>query len=340
MITRHRLQAAISLIAAGLLAATALAGPAAFDLQGHRGARGLYPENSLAAFEAALEIGVTTLEIDVGLTRDGVLVVHHDRRLNPERARRPDGAWIQPDGEAPTIAGLSLAALQAYDIGRARPGSRTLARFPGQTAVDGQRIPALREVIAVAEARSGGSVRYNIETKLSPLAAEETAAPAAFAEALVELVRASGIGARTTVQSFDWRTLQRVQAIAPQLTTAYLTAERSWLDNLGRSTAGASPWTAGFDPDDHGGSVPRTVHAAGGRIWSPYFRDLRPGQLEEARQLGLSVLVWTVNEPDDMAALIDAGVTGIISDYPDRLRRVLERKGFSFDPASRMYRAP
>lgn len=310
----------------------------ALDLQGHRGARGLYPENSLAAFEAAVELGVTTLELDVGLTRDGILVVHHDRRLNPERARGPDGNWIEPGTATPTIAELTLEALQAYDIGRARPGSKTVRRFPDQTAVDGQRIPALSEVIARAEAGSGSTIRYNIETKISPEFPDETAPPIAFADALTRLLRHSGIAARSVIQSFDWRTLRRVQATAPEIATSYLTAERDWLDNLARGRSGPSEWSAGFDLDDYGGSVPRAIQAAGGRIWSPYFRDLRPGDLEEAHRLDLAVVVWTVNEPGDMAKLIDAGVDGIISDYPDRLRGVAETMGFRFDPSSRFYR--
>ena len=341
--TRRRARVALCwklsaiVLAAGALAVSGSIELAAFDLQGHRGARGLFPENSLAAFEAAIDLEVTTLELDVGLTRDGVVVVHHDRRLNPERARGTDGAWIDPAQQPPTIAALDLAALQAYDIGRARPGSKTLARFPDQMAVDGQGIPSLRDVIAAAERRSGSTIRYNIETKISPESPEETAPPETFADALVTLLLDSGVAARTTVQSFDWRTLQRVQETAPEIATSYLTAEREWLDNLARGKPGASLWSAGFDPDEHGGSVPRTILAAGGRVWSPYFRDLGAGDIAAAQQLGLRVLVWTVNDPADMERLIDAGVDGVISDYPNRLRDVLDRKGFRFDPDSRSY---
>lgn len=324
--------------AAGALVMTASGYVSALDLQGHRGARGLYPENSLAAFEAAIQIGMTTLELDVGLTRDGVLVVHHDRRLNAERARGPEGDWIDPVAAPPTIAELTYEELEAYDIGRARPGSTTERRYPDQKAVDGQRIPALKDVIALAEASSDAAIRYNIETKISPESPEETAPPAPFADALVSLLRESGVAARSLVQSFDWRTLQRVQASAPEIATSYLTAERDWLDNLARGRPGVSSWSAGFDPDDYGGSVPRTVHAAGGRVWSPYFRDLGPGDLDAAHELGLRVVVWTVNDRKDMADLIEAGIDGIISDYPDRLRAVAEESGFSFDPTSRDYR--
>jgi glycerophosphoryl diester phosphodiesterase len=189
---------------------------AAFDLQGHRGARGHLPENTLPSFERALEIGVDTLELDVGVTRDGVVVIHHDRRLNPDVARGADGQWVK--APAPTIHSLSFEELQRYDVGRIRPGSEYAARFPHQKAIDGTRIPRLSDLFSLAH------VRFNVETKLVPEAPEETLAPEAFARALITEVRKAGVAARTTIQSFDFRTLAIVQREAPGITTAYLTS--------------------------------------------------------------------------------------------------------------------
>jgi glycerophosphoryl diester phosphodiesterase len=302
-----------------------------FDLQGHRGARGLFPENSLPGFEGALALGVTTLEMDLGMTRDGVLVVHHDRRLDPDRTRGPDGAWLEEP--APLLIEFEFAALQAYDLGRLRPGSKVAKRFPEQAGMDGVALPTLAQVLDRVEALSGGTIRYNIETKISPLAPEETAAPEVFAVALVAALSSAGVTDRTMVQSFDWRTLKEVQDNAPEIATAYLTAERKWLDNVGRGKPGVSPWTAGLDVDDDDGSVPRLVKRAGGRIWSPYFRDLRDAELQEAARLGLQVVPYTVNDTTDMASLIERGVAGIITDYPDRLRQVMTEKGMDLPPA-------
>ena len=307
------------------------AGLPVFDLQGHRGARGLYPENTIPGFEGALALGVTTLEMDVGLTRDGVLVVHHDTRLNPERTRSPGGAWIEPP--APALHELTYAELAAFDVGAIRPNTRLAAKFPNQTDLTGVGIPALAQVLARAEAVSRGTVRCNIETKISPEAPNDTAGPEAFADALTAAVRQAGVVGRVTVQSFDWCTLKHVQATAPEIATVYLTAERDWLDNLKRGQPGASPWTAGLDVDDFDGSAPRAVREAGGRVWSPYFRDLRESDLAEARRMGLKVVVWTVNDPAHMASLIELGVDGIITEYPDRARRVMADKGMALPPA-------
>ena len=302
-----------------------------FDLQGHRGARGLFPENTLPAFEGALALGVTTLEFDLGMTRDGVLVVHHDRRLAADRTRGPDGAWLEDPG--PLLVDLSYDELAGYDIGRLRPDSETAARFPGQAGLDGLAVPALDALLARAEALSAGAIRYNIESKLSPLAPAEAPAPAAFAEALVERLRVAGVAQRAAVQAFDWRTLARVQELAPEIVTVCLTAEQDWLDTLQRGRPGASPWTAGLDLDDFDGSVPRLVKAAGAAVWSPYFRDLREAELREAHRLGLKVLPYTVNDPADMASLIALGVDGLITDYPDRLRRIMAERDMVLPPA-------
>ena len=177
----------------------------AIELQGHRGARGLLPENTLPAFERAIAIGVDTLELDVGVTRDGVLVIHHDRRLNPDLARGPDGKWIAAPG--PAIYSLGFEELERYDVGRLRPGSEYASRFPHQQPVDGTRIPRLEELF-----KKNTQVRFNIETKISPEAPQETLAPEPFARALIAEVRKAGVAARTTIQSFDWRTLAVVRS--------------------------------------------------------------------------------------------------------------------------------
>jgi glycerophosphoryl diester phosphodiesterase len=297
----------------------------AFELQGHRGARGLMPENTLAGFAWALALGATTLEMDVGISGDGHLIISHDSRLNPALTRGRDGKWLAAPG--PAINSLSLEQLNAYDVGRLDPSSTYARRFPQQRAVDGERIPTLAQVLLLPPGADDRQVRLNLETKLSPLEPQLAPSPEDFAAKLVQQVRGAGASGRVTVQSFDWRTLRHVQSLAPEIETAYLSAQQRWLDNVQSGRPGASPWTAGMDVDDFGGSIPRMIAQAGGAIWSPYFRELDRAQLHEAQALGLRVVVWTVNEVPDMRALILLGVDGIITDYPDRLREVARQLG-------------
>ncbi len=298
----------------------------AFELQGHRGARGLMPENTLPGFARALSLGVSTLELDVGVTRDGVVVVTHDPRLNPALTRGPDKAWLPARG--PALRDLSWAELGTYDVGRLNPAMRYAARFPDQTPVDGAGIPSLSQVIALTRKAGNDRVRFNVETKLLPTEPGLTLEPEPFVRAVLEVLREEGVTHRATIQSFDWRALRHVQSLAPAVPTAYLSVQQSWLDNVQKGRPGPSEWTAGLDVDDFDASIPRLVAAAGGRIWSPYYREVDQAQLSEAHDLGLEVVVWTVNDPAEMHTLIDLGVDGIITDYPDRLRRVLKEKGF------------
>lgn len=231
-------------LGAFLLALPAAAGePPPFDLQGHRGARGLAPENTRAAFEAALAVGVTTLELDVVVSRDGAVVVSHDPLLNPDLT-------------------------------------------PG---------------------------------------------PAAFVDAVLAVAREAGVLPRLIVQSFDWRSLRHVKTTAAAVETACLTVQQPDEDNVQRGREGASPALAGLDADDFP-SVPALVAAAGCAVWSPHARDLTPALLADARARGLRMIPWTVNQAAEIAALVDAGVDGLISDDPDRVRDVLAARGRPLPP--------
>src|SRR4051812_19620818 len=166
----------------------------AFDLQGHRGARGLAPENTLEAFALALSIGVTTLELDLAMTKDDVLVISHDRRLNPDHTRRPDGQFLEREG--PPIRMLTLAEVQRYDVGRLKTGTAYAASLPEQRPADGARIPALTELFDLVKRSGAAHVRFNIETKITPTSGAETPEPEAFAAALASALREAGLVAR------------------------------------------------------------------------------------------------------------------------------------------------
>ena len=305
-----------------LLAVTSSA--AAIDLQGHRGTRGLAPENTLAAFRTAIAIGVTTLETDLALTRDGVLVLSHEPRLYAALTRESDGRWLSEDG-AP-IFSLNARDLAQYDIGRLNPAHKYAASWTEQKAMDGERIPTLQQLFDLArDARSPGGrpVRFNIETKITPTSGETTPDAERYARAVVAEVRAAKMSERVTVQSFDWRTLREVKKLAPDLQTACLTIDSSGMNTVWPDASGGSPWHAGMRPADHGGSLPRMAQAAGCSAWTPFWRNVTPESIAETHALNLKIIPWTVNDPAEIERLAALGVDGIITDYPDRARRAL-----------------
>ena len=291
-----------------------------FDLQGHRGARGLFPENTLEGFRAALAVGVDTFELDVGLTADGVVVVHHDPALNQDVARGPDGTWLQ--GAERLIHQLTVAELAGYDVGRLRPGTPYAALFADQQPYDGARVPTLASVLRVDPA-----VCFNIEMKTDPRHPHRTAGPAALADATLAVIDAAGAAGRITMESFDWRGPRHVRRVRPDIRLAWLTRMETIRD--------ARTWWDGPHVGDYGGSIPRAVAAEGGPIWAPDHHDLDAELVAEAHQLGLLVIPWTVNRPEDMRRLIGWQVDGLITDRPDVARPVLRDAGLRLPPVRR-----
>lgn len=300
-----------------------------FDLQGHRGARGLWPENTLAGFAGALAIGVSSIELDVTATRDGVPVVLHDPVLDGDLARDETGAWLA--GGGPAVGSLTLAELRRFDIGRPRPGSPLARRFPDQAAVDGARVPTLAEVLAATAAAAG--VWIDAELKTDPCAPAVMMSPARLAELVVATARAASALHRLRVRSFDWRGLAWLRRAHPEIPLCWLTDAATEAD--------AALWWEAPGPPAFGGSTPRAVAAAaanGGPLgwtptWAPDHATLRIEQVAEANALGLRVVPWTVNDAADMARLLGWGIAGICTDRPDIARRLITEAGIALPPS-------
>jgi glycerophosphoryl diester phosphodiesterase len=270
---------------------------------GHRGARGLYPENTVAGFLGAIALGVDALELDVGLSADGVVMVTHDPALNPAITRDAAGVWLE--GPPRLIGDLSAAALAGYDVGRLCPGTPYAAQFPEQIPSDGARMPPLT---AVLEGCSGAD--FIIELKTFPGKSGTAADGETLAEAVLAAADAAGVTPRISVEAFDWSGPRHLRRTRPEVALAWLTRAETVRD--------AATWWGGPQPGDFGGSIPRVVAAEGGPVWAPDHADLTRDQVDEAHALGLQVIPWTVNTTADMARLIAWGVDGLVTDWPDR----------------------
>jgi glycerophosphoryl diester phosphodiesterase len=282
-----------------------------FVLIGHRGARGLFPENTCEGFAGALGLGIDGIELDVGVTADRVPVVSHDPALNQDIARTLDGRWLE--GPGPLIRSLTAAELGSYDVGRAQPGSAVAVANPAQIPHDGARIPRLNDVLARFD------TQFIIELKTLADHPDWTVPAVEMAELVADVVEERGAGARVRIESFDWRGPRHLRRTRPSVPLAWLTRRET--------VAAARLWWDGPTPADYGGSVPRAVAAEGGGrnadVWAPDYLDLTTELIAEAHELGLAVLPWTVNRPDDMARLIGWGVDGLVTDRPDLARVVI-----------------
>jgi len=296
--------------------------PENFHVIGHRGAAGLAPENTLAAFSKALDMGVDAVELDVQLSADGIAMVYHDFWLKPEITRTTDGEWLA-SGNKLAIKELTLAELKRFDVGRLKSDTTYANRYPDQKPVDGERIPTLREVVFLLKGREDHETQLWIEIKTSPEEPEVSQSPESVTDTVVAVLRKEEFSARAMILSFDWRALVHVQKTAPEIPTGYLTPIGMRWDTVRPGQSGPSLWTGGIDVADFDGSIPRAVEAAGGRYWAPQHMTITPGLLQEAHQLGLKVFVWSPDSRERMLDLMDMGIDGIMTNRPDILKSAM-----------------
>ena len=242
------------------------------------------------------------------------------RALGPARAVRP--AAVAPPGTRPRLVAGNELRHGCHELAERRLGRALVHESP--QPIDGARIPRLADLFDLVQRSGNTTVGFDCETKVSPIEPDATLPPEEFARKAIAEIRSAGMERRTMVQSFDWRTLQVIQKEAPEIRTMYLSTPRT-LAPAGRGRP--SPWLAGFAPElQLGSSVPRAVHAAGGKIWAPNHQFLTPAMLAEARALGIAVIPWTVNDPPTIVKLLDMGVDGIISDRPDLVQIELRKR--------------
>ncbi|HHP7239774.1 glycerophosphodiester phosphodiesterase family protein [Longibacter sp.] len=300
--TSHRASFSPSEPAASAPPDSAALAPDGFDLQGHRGARGLAPENTLPAFRRALDLEVTTLELDVVISGDGKVVVSHEPWMSSVICTTPDGESV-PDGSERehNMFEMTYDEIKAYDC-----GSRVHPRFPEQKQEPVHK-PLLRDVIDMAESYASthdrGPIFYNVETKIRPKwEGTFTPDPETFADAVLHVLDDAGVTRRSTIQSFDPRTLIVANARQQPVRLALLIASSA--DNGVAENLRMLPFT----PD----------------IYSPDYSLVTDAVIAEAHDRGMDVIPWTVNDPDEMERLVGLGVDGLITDYPDRAVATLE----------------
>lgn len=306
-----------------------------FDAQAHRGGRGLHTEESLQGFARSIELGVSTLEMDIGITKDHVPVIWHDEFIMAEKCE--DTAPIYPNDPAYPYVGKHIRDLTYNQILSLNCGFKQLEGFPEQQVVWGNRIAALPEVFDLAKAYNATDLWYDIETKLNPVDTNSTFGPQLFVDVILDAIFRAGVEDRVMIESFDWRSLPLVHERAPSIPLVAL-ADRT---TLYINESGASPWFGGLDIDDYDGDLNAVAAALGANIISPDYNGSEDKDeaksygddgfefftdrafIDRAHELGLLVVPWTVEDRDTMAALVELGVDGIITDYPNVLRQVL-----------------
>lgn len=320
--------------------------PQYMEVYGHRGARAYVPENVIPAYQASMQTGIDWVDMDIGVTKDGIVVVDHDIWLNPDIVRNPDGKFFADSKDSfyksinnkdldkniqpYLVHNLTLAQLKTYDVGMLNPKSPYGKYFPDQVVINGTRMPSLQEVIDFVERNGHGTLHYQIEFKNDPAHPEWTQSPKEFAKSLYTVLKKNHLINKVEVQSFDWACLFELQKLDKNIKTAYLVGSDDKERMVDPDPKKAGAWSGGFLLKDYHNSLPQMIKALGGSCYEPEDVALTKEEVDESHKLGLKVVVWTWPEhsgkafdPVVVQRMIDWGIDGIITDDPARLNAML-----------------
>jgi glycerophosphoryl diester phosphodiesterase len=340
MSVRHLLSG-LALVPAMMFPAAAQAAPggahqARFDLQAHRGGLGMTTEESLEGFGKAMRLGVSTLELDTQITKDLKVVVNHDRQISGVTCE--DTGPVRPGDPMYPYVGKYIKDLTLAQVKTLDCGYRQLPGFPEQEVVKGFRMVELKDVLNLVKRYHAWDVKLNIETKVEAGSPEQTAPREVFVRRVYQEIHRSGIERQVTIESFDWGALKVMHRLAPKWPLVALTN----YDFLQVGRPGASPWLGGIDADDYGGDFVRAAATVPGvTTLSPNYGLPKTGKVgdagfrfysdaamvAEAHARGLKVVPWTCDDPATVEALMDTGVDGVITDYPDHVRQIMAGRG-------------
>ncbi len=304
-----------------------------FDLEAHRGGRDVRPENTLYSYAYAIELGATSIECDMQLTKDGQIVMSHNPILNSDITRDENGNYIENNKY--DIRLMTVDELKKFDVGVMDPNCGEYYDLHGKTQFTyDAKIPTLEELMQLIQSYGDKNIVLNIETKSYPDPAsagyKNNADPKKFVEVFNNIVKKYDMEDRVVLQSFDWQTLIEMKKLNSNISTSALWQEQpSWgrdSESLRRYEKKKSPWLGGLDIKDYQGNPVKAAHAIGADIISPYYTEISKQDVDEAHSLGMKVVPWTVNNEKDMNMLLDMGVDGIISDKPWLLKQVLEKR--------------
>ena len=299
-------------------------------IHGHRGARGRRPENTLEAVQFAIETGADAVEVDLCVTSDDVVVIHHDLALSPLLARIDQQTWI----DTPlAVRDLTLQQVQQYDVGQINPETMYAERFPHQISMDGICTPTLDAFIQHVLQHADEHFVFNIELKSDSNSPKLTPDIDHYTDLVLTHIERYGIAERTFIQSFDWRLARLVREKQPAILTGLLTNLQP--DDGPRNPVSGDPvaWCDFLDLGDFADSIPAMIAATGAPVWSSHHLDLTPQLIEQAHTAGLLVYTWTVNEVSDMRKMLAWQVDAITTDYPDTLCDLIRAENLVLCPA-------
>jgi len=298
-----------------------LSKPDYIKIYGHRGARGVLPENTLESFKYLFENNIYAYETDILISKDFIPVITHDFRLDPSYTKDINDNWIEDENIK--IIDLTYDQILQFDVGTLNKLSKYGRKFINQKSLQNQKIPKLSELLKLTSDNIVEDLLINLEIKSTPIEKNLTPEPDEMVKIIIDEVSRSNLEDRIIYSSFDWRVLREIKERDSKIPRAYLTS------GVKGKIYDKSPWLD-FTPLHNGVELPELISALGGSAWHPNYKDVNKEIVQISHGKGLPVNVWTVNRESDMLRMIDYGVDGIMTDYPLKLRELCEKENIKW----------
>ena len=298
-----------------------LSKPDYIKIYGHRGARGVLPENTLESFKYLFENNIHAYETDILISKDFIPVITHDFRLDPSYTKDINDNWIEDENIK--IIDLTYDQILQFDVGTLNKLSKYGRKFINQKSLQNQKIPKLSELLKLTSDNIVEDLLINLEIKSTPIEKNLTPEPDEMVKIIIDEVSRSNLEDRIIYSSFDWRVLREIKERGSKIPRAYLTS------GARGKIYDKSPWLD-FTPLHNGVELPELIKALGGSAWHPNYKDVNKEIVQTSHDKGLPVNVWTVNRESDMLRMIDYGVDGIMTDYPLKLKELCEKKNIKW----------
>lgn len=297
-----------------------LSKPNHIKIYGHRGARGVLPENTLDSFQYLFDNDIKAYETDILISKDLVPVITHDFRLSPSMTKDSEGNWLED--EDIKIIDLTYDQISKFEVGSLNKLTKYGRRFLNQKKLPNQKIPKLSQLLDLTTQNNNSNLIINLEIKSTPVQENLTPSPEMLAKIVLDEVNKSSLIDKIIYSSFDWRVLREIKNYNSEIPRAYLTQDQ-------RNIYDQSPWMD-FTPLHNNVDLPKLIKAHGGKAWHPYHKNINEKNIKIAQSENLPVNVWTVNKEKDMLRMIDYGVDGIMTDYPVQLKELCEKKNIKW----------
>ena len=297
-----------------------LSKPNHIKIYGHRGARGVLPENTLDSFQYLFDNDIKAYETDILISKDLIPVITHDFRLSPSMTKDSEGNWLED--EDIKIIDLTYDQISKFEVGSLNKLTKYGRRFLNQKKLPNQKIPKLSQLLDLTTKNNNSNLIINLEIKSTPVQENLTPSPEMLAKIVLDEVNKSSLIDKIIYSSFDWRVLREIKNYNSEIPRAYLTQDQ-------RNIYDQSPWMD-LTPLHNNVDLPKLIKAHGGKAWHPYHKNINEKNIKIAQSENLPVNVWTVNKEKDMLRMIDYGVDGIMTDYPVRLKELCEKKNIKW----------